>query len=122
MKCSVCGCESEKPFISYDNQTMSICSYLCTKKTELIKFERIDNIEDFNEPRPVIETKFHMLTNKEIQKLTNIRRDKYDRRFLQQLDKDPIKIQEEYRLIHLLSDSESDESEPESDDYDENDE
>ena len=110
MKCTVCKKLKFAPFIIYDKYKSCICSYSCSIKVPTIKSHRIDNIDDFNEPRPVTQSKFKLLTDREEQKLTNRLKDNYRRWLVVEYKKNPIEIQKQINLISEYDDT-SDEDE-----------
>uniref|UniRef100_A0A6C0CY09 Uncharacterized protein n=1 Tax=viral metagenome TaxID=1070528 RepID=A0A6C0CY09_9ZZZZ len=119
MSCTVCGENTQDPFIIYDTDKR-ICSYICSNRNPegIIKFDRIVNIEDFNAPLPVIPTIFEVKSDKEIMAMTNIKRANYERELNLQMKKDPIGTVNQINLINMYSDPDSDyDTESSTEDY-----
>lgn len=120
MICSVCGANTNEPFITYDCDKY-ICSWICTNRNPegTITFDRIVNLEDFSDPIPVMPKKFVVKSDDEIMRMTNINRSKYERELATQIKRNPIQIIEMINLVNMYCESESEYSE-ESDEYEYN--
>ena len=126
-KCCNCSKMTPDPWIKYnckkENDIKYICSYICSRKVGSVGLENIINIEDFNEPRPVIPIKFSILSDNQINRLPKYKQDKYYRELYKAYLNNPIEYELQYSIINSVSDSESDyEDDSNSDDFEYSDE
>ena len=118
-RCCNCLKITPDPWINYnskkDDDIKYICSYLCSKKVGSVGLENIINIEDFNEPRPVIPIKFNILSDNQISRLSTHKQDIYYKELYKTYLNNPIEYELQYTMINSVSDSDSEDSNYDSD-------